>query len=147
MENYIKSTILCRNKMKRVISLLTVILVLITSCSSQNSLDKVSLQSKYKNITVDELNEQLKNKDFVLVDVHIPEQKHINGTNAFIPFDDIENQLDKLPNDKNSKIVLYCRTGRMSEIAAEKLAQKGYTNIYNVVGGIVEWVRKGYDQK
>ncbi len=133
--------------MRMVISLLTAILVLITSCSSQNPLDKVSLQSKYKNMTVDELNEQLKNKDFVLVDVHIPEQKHINGTNAFIPFDDIENQLDKLPNDKNSKIVLYCRTGRMSEIAAEKLAQRGYTNVYNVVGGIVEWVRKGYDQK
>ena len=95
-------------------------------------------------MTVDELNEQLKNKNFVLVDVHIPEQKHIDGTDAFIPYDEVENQLDKLPSDKNAKIVLYCRTGRMSEIAAEKLAEKGYTNVYNVVGGIVEWMKKGY---
>ena len=110
--------------------------------------DRIALQnSNYKNITVDELNQQLKNKDFALVDVHIPEQKHINGTDAFIPYDDIENQLDKLPQGKEAKIVLYCRTGRMSQIAAEKLAERGYTNVYNVVGGIVEWVKKGYDQK
>lgn len=100
----------------------------------------------YKNMTVDELNQQLKNKDFVLVDVHIPEQNHINGTDAFIPYDEIENQLDKLPQDKDAKIVLHCRTGRMSEIAAQKLAEKGYSNVYNVVGGMVEWVKRGYDK-
>lgn len=98
----------------------------------------------YKNMTTDELNEQLKSKDFTLIDVHIPEQKHINGTDAFIPYDDIENQLDKLPQDKDAKIVLYCRTGRMSEIAAQKLTERGYKNVYNVVGGIMEWVKKGY---
>lgn len=92
-------------------------------------------------MTVDELNQQLKNKDFTLIDVHIPEQEHLNGTDTFIPYDDIENQLDKLPSDKNSKIVLYCRTGRMSQIAAEKLAEKGYTNVYNIIGGIVEWAK------
>ena len=109
--------------------------------------DRIALQnSNYKNMTVDELNQQLKSKDFALVDVHIPEQKHINGTDAFIPYDDIENQLDKLPQGKEAKIVLYCRTGRMSQIAAEKLAERGYTNVYNVVGGIVEWVKKGYDK-
>ncbi len=107
--------------------------------------NKNALQNNnYKNMTVNELNKQLKSKDFTLVDVHIPEQKHINGTDAFIPYDDIENQLDKLPKDKDSKIVLYCRTGRMSQIAAEKLAERGYTNVYNVVGGIVEWANKGY---
>ncbi len=123
--------------------------VLVASCSN-NVLNKnlqetrLITSSNYKNMTVDELNAQLKNKDFALIDVHIPEQKHINGTDSFIPYDDIENQLDKLPSDKNSKIVLYCRSGRMSQIAAEKLAEKGYTNVYNVVGGIAEWVKEGY---
>ena len=125
------------------------IVVLLIGCAqnSNGNSQKSKLSSKnvnYKNMTVDELNEQLKNKNFVLVDVHIPEQKHIDGTDAFIPYDEVENQLDKLPSDKNAKIVLYCRTGRMSEIAAEKLAEKGYTNVYNVVGGIVEWMKKGY---
>jgi|SRR3989338_361293 len=100
-------------------------------------------KATYKNMTVDELNQQLKTKDFVLVDVNIPEQNHINGTESFIPYDEIENQLDRLPQDKDAKIVLYCRTGRMSEIAAQKLAEKGYTSVYNVVGGMVEWVGKG----
>lgn len=100
----------------------------------------------YKNMTVDELNQQLQNKGFVLVDVHIPEQNHINGTDVFIPYDEIENQLDKLPQNKDAKIVLYCRTGRMSEIAAQKLAEKGYSNVYNVVGGMVEWVKRGYNK-
>ena len=125
------------------------VLLVVASCTKSYmeksaSAIKLGSSNSYKNMTVDELNHQLKNKDFALVDVHIPEQKHINGTDAFIPYDDIENQLDKFPSDKNAKIVLYCRTGHMSQIAAEKLAQRGYTNVYNVVGGIVEWNSKGH---
>ena len=122
--------------------------VLLAGCTSTNgpsiSVAFLSKNPTYKNMTVDDLNNQLNNKDFIFVDVHIPEQKHINGTDAFIPYNEIENQLDKLPKDKDAKIVLYCRTGHMSRIAAEKLAEKGYTNVYNVVGGIVEWNNKGY---
>ena len=125
------------------------VLLVVASCTNSYTKEsananKLTNSNTYKNMTVDELNQQLKNKDFALVDVHIPEQKHINGTDVFIPYDDIENQLDKLPSDKDAKIVLYCRSGRMSEIAAEKLAQRGYTNVYNVVGGIAEWIKKGY---
>ena len=143
-----KNHTLILNKRIKILSLLFIVVLLIGCAQNSNgNSQKSKLSSKnvnYKNMTVDELNEQLKNKNFVLVDVHIPEQKHIDGTDAFIPYDEVENQLDKLPSDKNAKIVLYCRTGRMSEIAAEKLAEKGYTNVYNVVGGIVEWMKKGY---
>src|SRR3990167_3356131 len=99
-----------------IIFIITSLIVLGYTAKVENlNKDRIALQnSNYKNMTVDELNQQLKNKDFALVDVHIPEQKHINGTDAFIPYDDIENQLDKLPKDKDAKIVLYCRTGRMS---------------------------------
>ena len=146
MKNYT----LAFNRGLRIIYLLFA-LVLLIGCAqdpNDNSQKSTSLSknTSYKNMTVDELDKQLKNKDFVLVDVHIPEQNHINGTDAFIPYDEIENQLDRLPQDKDAKIVLYCRTGRMSEIAAEKLAERGYTNVYNVVGGIVEWTKRGYDK-
>ena len=124
---------------------LGVVLVFLLGCANTTHESKsITKLDSYKNMTTDKLNGQLKNKDFTLIDVHIPEQEHIKGTDAFIPYDKIENQLDKLPSDKNSKIVLYCRTGRMSEIAAEELAEKGYTNVYNVVGGKVEWDKKGY---
>jgi rhodanese-related sulfurtransferase len=52
----------------------------------------------------------LDKKDFFLVDTHIPEQEHIEQTDAFIPYNEIENYLEKLPKDKDSKIVLYCRS-------------------------------------
>jgi len=134
--------------MKLVIVIFMLVTLIVVGCTSkmENLNEDILQNSDYKNMTVDELNEQLKSKDFTLVDVHIPEQKHINGTDAFIPYDDIENQLDKLPQDKDAKIVIYCRTGRMSEIAAQKLAEKGYSNVYNVVGGMVEWVKRGYDK-
>jgi len=134
--------------MRFVIIIFMAVSLIVLGCTAKienSNKGEIKLQkTSYKNMTVNELNQQLENKDFVLIDTHIPEQKHINGTDAFIPYDDIENQLDKLPKDKNVKIVLYCRTGRMSQIAAEKLAERGYTNVYNVVGGIAEWVKKGY---
>jgi len=65
-----------------------------------------------------------KNKDFFLVDTHIPEQEHISQTDAFIPYNEIENKLSLLPEDKNAKIVVYCRSGSMSRAAAYTLVEK-----------------------
>ncbi|MGY8910742.1 MAG: rhodanese-like domain-containing protein [Flavobacteriales bacterium] len=45
----------------------------------------------------------------------------------------------KLPKDKNAKIVVYCSLGIRSETVAHKLIQEGYTNVYNLYGGIFEW--------
>lgn len=94
----------------------------------------------YKNITEEELGRMLASKNFFLLDVHVPEIKqHLNKTDAFIPYDAIPQNLDKLPKDKNAKIVVYCRTGRMSAQAAQTLAEAGYTNVYNVQGGVKEY--------
>lgn len=51
----------------------------------------------------------------------------------------LEETLEKLPQDKNAKIVVYCSLGIRSEIIAHKLIRKGYTNVYNLYGGIFEW--------
>lgn len=45
---------------------------------------------------------------------------------------------------KNAKIVVYCSVGYRSEKIAEKLIKAGYTNVYNLYGGIFEWVNKGF---
>lgn len=76
------------------------------------------------------------NKDSFLLDVHIPEQSHIPGTDAFVPYNEIENNLDKLPQDKNTPILVYCRSGSMSKEASDTLSKMGYTNIYDLKGGL-----------
>ena len=99
----------------------------------------------YKDVSVNELAAMLKNKDFVFINVHIPFAGDIAQTDLSIPYDEIEQNLSQLPTDKNAKVVLYCRSGRMSAIAAEKLASLGYTNIWNLDGGMVEWEQAGYE--
>jgi phage shock protein E len=100
----------------------------------------------YQNITPVELNTMLKTKDFVFVNVHIPFADNITGTDLSIPYDQINasENLSQLPADKNTRIILYCRSGRMSTIAAEQLVALGYTNIWNVTGGMDAWEQAGF---
>lgn len=100
----------------------------------------------YKDITSTELKEMLQSKDFWLVNVHVPYEGEIEATDAFVGYDEIDKNLDKLPN-KDARIVLYCRSGRMSEIAAKKLVELGYTNVYNLLLGMHDWQANGYPLK
>jgi rhodanese-related sulfurtransferase len=97
----------------------------------------------YTDVSVAELQAMLENKDFTFVNVHIPFEGDISGTDLSIPYDEIEQHLDELPADRDAKIVLYCRSDRMSNIAAEKLVRLGYTNIWNLDGGFNEWENAG----
>ena len=97
----------------------------------------------YTDVTVAELQTMLANKDFTFVNVHIPFEGNIANTNLSIPYNEIEQNLQQLPGDKDAKIVLYCRSGRMSSIAAETLVGLGYTNVWNLDGGMVAWEQAG----
>ena len=100
----------------------------------------------YTDVSVAELQTMLANKDFTFVNVHIPFEGDIAGTDLSIPYDQITQNLDKLP-DKNAKIVLYCRSDRMSNMAAKSLVGLGYTNIWNLDGGMVDWEAAGLEIK
>lgn len=99
----------------------------------------------YKDVSASELQTMLENKDFTFVNVHIPFEGNIPDTDLSIPYDQIAENLEQLPADKKAKIVLYCRSGRMSSIAAETLVGLGYTNLRNLSGGMVAWEQAGLD--
>jgi rhodanese-related sulfurtransferase len=87
----------------------------------------------------------LAQKDFFLVNVHIPYEGEIKDTDAFIAYDSIADNLDKLPQDKTAKIVVYCRSGRMSAIAARELVRLGFTHVSDLTGGMIDWESSGYE--
>lgn len=99
----------------------------------------------FETITSEQLAQMLSRKDFVFVNVHVPYEGEIKDTDAFVPYDQIPQSLDKLPKDKNATIVLYCRSGRMSEIAARELAELGYTRVAHLSGGMNDWQKSGHE--
>lgn len=77
---------------------------------------------------------------FVLVDVRTEEEykeAHIEGA-LLLPNEEIETSAADLLPDKGATILVYCRSGRRSAEAAKKLAEMGYTAIYDF-GGIIDW--------
>lgn len=76
-----------------------------------------------------------KDKNTFIVDVHTPEQTHIPGTDAIIAYDQIQENQSKLPEDKSTPILVYCRSGSMSAQASQEIAELGYPNVYDLEGG------------
>ncbi|WP_409199578.1 rhodanese-like domain-containing protein [Methanobrevibacter sp. DSM 116169] len=80
-------------------------------------------------------------KNILLIDVRSNEEYnegHIAGSIS-MPLDVIDEDILREVGDKNKKILLYCKSGRRSKIAAEKLRDLGYTNIFVLDGGINNW--------
>ncbi len=136
--------------MKHIPFLLIVFVFALAACQSQTAEvvgERVEFNGgSYTNVNADELNAMLKNKDFMFVNVHIPFEGNIANTDLSIPYNQIAeaSYLSQLPEDKAAKIVLYCRSGRMSQIASEELVNLGYANVWNLKGGMVEWEGAGY---
>lgn len=96
-----------------------------------------------KEITAKELKELMDKKaDFQLIDVreqHEYDEVNLNG--VFIPMGDVMANADKISKDK--QVVIHCRSGKRSAAVIQALEkQLGYTNLYNLKGGILAYIEE-----
>ena len=97
-----------------------------------------------KDITVEELKLKLDNKESVtLIDVREPyEYEEFNLGGKLIPLGSLMGSLNELEEYKEKEVVIYCRSGARSGAAKDTLAQLGYKNVRNLLGGVLDWQKK-----
>ncbi len=100
-------------------------------------------KGSYTNVGPEELYQAVE-RGAVIVDVRTPQEfagGHVPGA-INLPVEAIAQWGDTLPKDK--PVYLYCRSGNRSRQAAEYLKRKGYTNLYNLEGGVLAIERAGF---
>jgi rhodanese-related sulfurtransferase len=119
------------------------------------SMQKKDIPSGFTNVTVEEAREMIEKDDVFILDVRTPAEfnsSHIEGA-TLIPVTNsggsnlssdqlLEARINEVPKDK--KILVYCRTGHRSTTASNILLAAGYSDIYNMQGGITAWTAAGY---
>ena len=123
--------------MKKLIFLLLAVMML-TACGQDKENDRGAV---YVNITAEEAKTIMDIEEgYIILDVREQDEYdagHIPGA-ILIPYTQIEAKASEMLADKDQLILVYCRSGRRSKIAAEALAELGYTNIKEF-GGIIDW--------
>ena len=118
--------------------ILVVVFFTIFSCSLINN-------ESINQMNSDELIEFIELNDAVLVDVRTEDEYNSgyieNSLNIDYFSNDFSLNADKL--DKSTPIILYCRSGKRSSMSANKISKLGFKEIYNLEGGILEWIEEG----
>jgi rhodanese-related sulfurtransferase len=137
-----------------------VILIIVPSIAGAEPKSSSSSQCTYENVTACQAKNIFEEEDVFLLDVRTPAEfnySHIEGATLIplknVPAHDpvnlsddklLPNRMKELPKDKNTKIVVYCYTGKRAGIASQMIADAGYKRVYNIQGGLTAWVNAGY---
>ena len=123
--------------MRKLVFLLLAVMML-TACGQDTEKDQGAV---YVNITAEEAKRIMDTEEgYIILDVRTQEeydQGHIPGA-ILIPDTEIKAKAEDVLTDKEQMILVYCRSGRRSKLAAESLVELGYTNIKEF-GGIIDW--------
>ena len=123
--------------MKKLLFLLLAVMLL-TACGQAKEND---WEAAYMNITAEKAKQIMDSEDgYIILDARTQEeydQGHIPGA-IVISHEEIMEKAEDVLTDKDQLILVYCRSGRRSKIAAEALVELGYTNIREF-GGIIDW--------
>ena len=112
--------------------------ILLTACGQANP---NSQEAVYMNITAQEAKQIMDSEEgYIILDTRTQaeyDEGHIPGA-IVIPHDEINEKAEQMLPDKDQLILVYCRSGRHSKLAAQSLVELGYTNIKEF-GGIIDW--------
>lgn len=125
--------------MKRILPLFLLLLLMLTGCGGTAS--NASSESSYQQISQEEAKEMMDTQDVIILDVREQDEYdsgHIPGA-VLLPVGTIDEETaaEVIP-EKDSTVLVYCRSGNRSKTASSALAELGYTNIYEF-GGINTW--------
>ncbi|MBC7425171.1 MAG: rhodanese-like domain-containing protein [Bacteroidia bacterium] len=92
-------------------------------------------------INVQELQERLKAGEKInLIDVREPwEYEEFNLGGQLIPLGDLQGKIDDLEEMKDQEVIIHCRSGARSSAAKQFMVQNGFTNVRNLLGGVVAY--------
>ena len=142
------------NDMKKLLCIIC-ICILLSACANDTSIgiiggadgptsiivSKKGEKAMYKVITQQDAKKIMTSgEEHIILDVREQDEYdngHIPGA-ILIPYTEIEEKSEDMLPDKDVQILVYCRSGRRSKIAAESLAKLGYTNVKEF-GGIIDW--------
>ena len=117
--------------------------LLVLACASSPTSDRSSTApAPAVLVNSDEFARRIEEPGVVTINVHIPNEGDIAGTDLDIAFDQILTTT-KLPVDTATPLAVYCRSGNMSATAVKDLQAKGYTNIVELKGGYNAWTAAG----
>lgn len=135
--------------MKHNLSIICLFFVAAYTGFAQESLDgllKKHHTSKVPYISVEEL--AMPNTQALILDAREFQEYQVSHIKAavFVGYNTFNlEQTALLINNKQQPIVVYCSLGIRSETISNRLLKAGYTNVYNLYGGIFEWVNNGFD--
>ena len=113
----------------------------LTACGGGDTTTEEGEKIMYQQITQEEAKKIMDSgEEHIVLDVREQDEfdeGHIPNA-ILIPYTEIDAKAEGILTDKDAQILVYCRSGRRSKIAAESLANLGYTNVKEF-GGIIDW--------
>lgn len=109
--------------------------------SSMNGMDMDVEGVRVRLFGPDEFDRALTAPSSTLMNVHVPYEGQIAGTDLFVPYDELD--ATQLPQDKAATLLIYCMSGNMSAEAAQTLSAMGFTDIVELDGGMRAWSASG----
>jgi len=116
--------------------------------SEPEVIDCTGVEAELSTLSLQELADMLTERGagqdaFRLINVHLPHSDDILGTDADVPFDDVDELMATL-GDPGTKAVVYCRTGALSNVAGHSLVDAGYCNLFDLPDGYQDWEDEGF---